>query len=274
MDDALGPVPATVPPEPGALLAALAAMLGGDDLRVIAEADYGSDVDDHLAALHAIARGGVVPRPLEWCPHEVLSLVHWDQPPPEPAGEQRLWRHAFSCCALLRAYGDPESSLHMFDQDPTLAGLMTSLHDLAALPLPRAKRQALAAMDRQAAALLAWLTPRVADFGEPDFFGLTLLWFGLAAGVPASSLAALVDWIMRAEAVSDGWAREIYGRRDAPRIWLLGRSGGSMREHGWRRIGALLPGRLLPQHGAEVAEGVRRISRLLAPQTLLDPQMP
>lgn len=274
MADDFDDPPPTVAPDPADLLAALGAMLDEDDLAAIAGADYGDDADHHLAALRAIARGGDVPRPLEWCPHEVLSLVRWDQPPPDPAGEQRLWRHAFSCCALLRAYGDPESSVHMFDQDPTLAGLMTSLHDLATLPLPRARRDALAAMDRQAAALLAWLTPRVADFGEPDFFGLTLLWFGLAAGVPAPSLVALIDWIMRAEAVSDGWSREIHGRRDAPRVWLLGRSGGSQREHGWRRVGALLPARLLPEHGAEVAEGVRRISRLLAARNPLDPPTP
>ena len=240
-------------------------MLGDHDLRVIAEADYGSGLDDHLAALHVIARDGLVPCPLPWHPREVLELVRWDQPPPEPAEERRLWRHAFACCALLRAYGDPESRDVMLDQDPTLAGLAVSLHNLATLPLPRTKREVLAAMDRQAAALLAWVTPRVLEFGEPAFFGLALLWFSLAAAVPAPALVALVDWVMEAEEEMTDWERTIHGD-DGHHVWLLGRADGSLRAGSWRAIGALLPSRLKPEHGAGVARGVQRISDLLTPR--------
>lgn len=265
MADEFGELPFTVAPDAGALLAALAGLLDDADLRAIAEADHGRDVDGHLEGLVAIARRGEVPRPLVWCPREVLELSRWDEPPAEPEQEQRLWRRAFACCALLRAYGDPESGAEMFDQGPTLAVLATSLHALAGLPLRAERRRALAAMDGQAAALLAWLVPRVAGFGEPGFFGLALLWFALAASVPGPALAPLIDWIMGAEAVMAAERAGFWRPGTADRAWLLGTPDGSLRAESWRTIGALFPSRLRPEHGSAVAEGVRRIACLLAP---------
>lgn len=210
--------PFTVMPDPGALLAALGALLSDDDLAIIAEADHGWRAEESHAALLAMARDGVVPRPLPFYPLEPLELTRWDEPPVEPANERRLLRHAFACCALLRAYGDAETCGHMLDQNPTLAGLAISLHRLSTLDVPPGARESMVAMERRAAALLAWLLPRVAEFVEADFFALTLLWFSLAAGATSSGLEALIAWIMTVEEYSFDFDKTLYGRDDAPRV--------------------------------------------------------
>ena len=48
-----------------------------DELREIANADYGMDADKHLVALREICESGLIPRRLEWEPHEVLALTRW-----------------------------------------------------------------------------------------------------------------------------------------------------------------------------------------------------
>jgi hypothetical protein len=47
-------------------------------LRVIAEADYGSDVEKHLCVLQRMCASGRVPRVLDWEPKEVLELTRWN----------------------------------------------------------------------------------------------------------------------------------------------------------------------------------------------------
>ena len=259
-------LPFTVAPDAGALLSSLGEMLDGTDLSFIAKADYGRDVPDHLAALRLIARTGGVPQPLAWVPREVLELVRWDEPPPDLAHERRLWRHAFACCGLVRAYGDVESQRHLFGENQSLIGLVTSLASLAAIPLPRVRRAVVRAADDRGAALLAWLVPRLpeGEAGEPAFFGLGLLWFALATDVPDPGLLALIEWIMRAEdAVAAPWITE-FGR-PVPGRWLLDTTSYDQRHPAWRALGTLLPGRLRRRHGAEVAEGVRLLAAMLAP---------
>lgn len=264
--------PATVPPDPDALLRALGAMLDEADLRAIAEADWGQDVERHLAALRPMAHCGVMPSPLEWCPREVLELTRWGVRVPELDDEPQLWRCAFACCALLRAAGDPANGWRLNVEVETLAGLVASLHDLSLLPLPRARRRsvvqraaraaarrgaALAEVDRQAAALLAWLGPHLDDFREPHAFGVALLWFALATDTPDAALAELAAWTLRA-------GDDPGGCGGVTRPWRLGAEGANLRADAWRMIAGLLPGRLRPEHGDAVAEGVRLIARLMA----------
>ncbi len=48
-----------------------------EELQSIARADYGMDAEQHLLALREICESGLVPRTLEWEPHEVLALTRW-----------------------------------------------------------------------------------------------------------------------------------------------------------------------------------------------------
>ena len=47
------------------------------DLQIIADADYGMDWDDHYAELRKIYDTSIIPKPLKWEPHEVVSLTRW-----------------------------------------------------------------------------------------------------------------------------------------------------------------------------------------------------
>jgi hypothetical protein len=55
----------------------LRARIGETTLQRIAIADYGSKSNQHLAALRDIVGTGLVPRPLDWAPREVLELRRW-----------------------------------------------------------------------------------------------------------------------------------------------------------------------------------------------------
>jgi len=90
-----GPSPLGWPRDAGALFDWLRTRIDQSTLESIAEADYGNDRDDHLAVLLDIWRTGLVPVPLEWHPHEVLALRHWD----EGLAVDHVAR-AF-CCTLL-----------------------------------------------------------------------------------------------------------------------------------------------------------------------------
>lgn len=71
-------------------------------LSRIAEADYGLEKDDHLAALESICRTRLVPFELAWCPHEVLALTRWGSREGDPV------ERAFACVLLLLASPDDE----------------------------------------------------------------------------------------------------------------------------------------------------------------------
>jgi hypothetical protein len=70
------------------------------NLSHIAEADYGNDSDDHLAALNYICDTGLVPFALSWYPHEVLALTRW--------GADNHIEGALACTLLLLASPDDE----------------------------------------------------------------------------------------------------------------------------------------------------------------------
>jgi hypothetical protein len=48
-------------------------------LRAIASADYGMDYPKHHASLDEIHATGVIPRPLDWYPREVVELTRWSE---------------------------------------------------------------------------------------------------------------------------------------------------------------------------------------------------
>jgi hypothetical protein len=71
-------------------------------LREIAAADYGQDIEQHLAPLRTLRDGGMPPEPRSWYPDEVLELIRWSQPDdptwqPSGRGSRGHWMLAFSC---------------------------------------------------------------------------------------------------------------------------------------------------------------------------------
>lgn len=81
-------------PSAEALFDQLRAQITEEELREIASADYGMDEDKHLVALREICGSGLIPRTLEWEPHEVLALTRWSSGEGVNHGERAL-------CSLL-----------------------------------------------------------------------------------------------------------------------------------------------------------------------------
>ena len=257
------PLPETLPPNAGALLRLIAEMLVPEDLRRVAEADYGQRADEHLAALREIVSGGALDLG-QRVPGEVLELARWDQPPIEPSQEQRHWRRAFACTALLGAYGRAENEGHVHGPSQTLIGLIDSLHALERILPTRERWRAMAGIDAAGTALLAWLTPRLSyePFAEAAFFGLGLLWFALACEVEDPALVALAEWIMAAEDATAAPLRDELGA-PLPGDWLLGTTVFNLNHDLWCLLGARLPERLSPRHGPQVVEAVCLISAMI-----------
>ena len=73
----------------------------------IAQADYGDDVDLHLAALHQI-RANNIPVPIQWHPGEVLGLTRWTDLSNSELAKRGYWMRLFACAVLIWASLEPE----------------------------------------------------------------------------------------------------------------------------------------------------------------------
>jgi len=82
----------------------LRARVTRQQLRDIAEADYGSDLELHLEALEKICSSGRVPIELAWHPGEVLALTRWSE------GERVDHVERALCCVLI-CLGDRDDDL-------------------------------------------------------------------------------------------------------------------------------------------------------------------
>lgn len=256
------PLPETLPPDNGTLVGLLAGMLGEQDLRLVAQADYGYKADENLTALRRLLDGGALDLG-ELEPTEVLELTRWDRPPIEPGQERRHWRRAFACAALLRAYGRPENHHNIIDSNQSLVGLIDSLYALGQILPWRERQRAMTGIDAAATALVAWLIPHLPSGPDEEtaFHGLGLLWFALACDVQDTALVALAEWVMVAEDEAAAWGGNLGD-------WLLGMTRDSASYDLWRLLGARLPSRLSPRHGVQVVEAVHLISTMIAhPQT-------
>jgi hypothetical protein len=82
-------------------------------LLEMAKADYGKDVEIHLAALHQI-RANNIPMPLKWHPQEVLELTRWTEWDSLSAQDGAIstrnhWMRLFACTVLIWASLEPEN---------------------------------------------------------------------------------------------------------------------------------------------------------------------
>lgn len=129
-------------------------------LREIAEADYGLEADEHLAALDPIWRGAEFEDLHYWHPMEVLELMRWSEPEspnwkPGSTGNRGHKIRAFCCAVLLAARNhEPEKE--------TLIQMLNSAYSLGDEALDASAR---------------FLSARIPELGREDdrpFFVLAL----------------------------------------------------------------------------------------------------
>ena len=94
-------------PQADQLLRQVSRLIDDGMLEEIAAADYGYDVEKHLAHLQLIRDEGSFAVPMRWEPREILELIRWSEPEdpkwkPGAFGERGHWMRAFACTSLLR----------------------------------------------------------------------------------------------------------------------------------------------------------------------------
>ena len=99
-----------------------------EELLLIANADYGDDVKEHLAALEAICRTGLVPIVLAWHPGEVVALTRWSS-----GDDVRHLPRALSCALLVLASNEDS----LANTAPVLVESCLALGDEAAAACER-----------------------------------------------------------------------------------------------------------------------------------------
>ncbi|MEZ4663519.1 MAG: CPCC family cysteine-rich protein [Caldilineaceae bacterium] len=179
------------------LLEQLARFVHDGLLRSIAQADYGMNVDEHLAALRGI-HAGKIPVPIAWEPREVLELVRWSQPDGpngrwdgKDAGRDGHLQRAFACTALLLIANEPENSGRLMGSEKD--SIIQLIGSVLALDLK---------LERPALRLLSECVLAI-GLGDEElpFFALGILL--LAATLPdiePQHLGELGEWVIAEEA--------------------------------------------------------------------------
>jgi hypothetical protein len=95
--------------DPDALLNAIRPLVDVAILKKIADADYGSDSEEHLMVLKSIWDGAAPPVPLRWHPEEVCALTRWETPKKDD--RRGHIARLFACAILLRTALDGETEV-------------------------------------------------------------------------------------------------------------------------------------------------------------------
>jgi hypothetical protein len=217
------------PPSADALLDLARAGMDDGMLLEMAQADYGVQADEHLAALRVIRDTGAVPAPIEWVPQEVLELIRWSEPDdpswkPGSTGERGHRMRAFACAALLRAAGEPANALHLYGSAETLAQMVGS-----ALVLGPAWQEALAG-------LLTWRIPSHPVDEDRPYHAFALLFLAVLlrdGRLDGNALAAAAEWVIEEEAAAAGVV--FAGYPPTPGPWLI-RLGPNLRDSVFRSL--------------------------------------
>ncbi|MEX1015941.1 MAG: hypothetical protein WDZ31_04270 [Phycisphaeraceae bacterium] len=213
-------------PSRSLLLDKLRLRIPGDILQEIALADYGRDASEHLAALRRIQGQGVISRPLDWAPKEVLELTKWSEPDelkrinPEACRRDHLAR-LFCCTVLLYAMADGESNIS--SETDTLAQFVASATALGKEYINPARR------------FVAWLAPNPPDIDETQGFMVLALLILISASDPrkvdTSSAGPLIEWLEKDVLRLEGFPT---GRH--PERWLLGLTYFDIRRDTWEKL--------------------------------------
>lgn len=216
-------------PDPDALLMWLAPQIDDALLEEIAAADYGMDLDEHLAALRRIRDDGVVLAPMRWEPREVLELIRWSEPEdpqwkPGRMGPDGHRMRAFACAALLRAAAEPANWPYFDGENQTLIQLIASVRQFEPVAAVVALRS------------IAWralLLPP--DEVERPFFALAvLLLAALRHEVDGQLLCDLCDWVIAEEAAVRLDPEHAFPAASDP--WMFGLTFFNARDYVWRSV--------------------------------------
>jgi hypothetical protein len=217
-------------PAPDALLDALAEIVDDSMLEEIASADYGMEVEAHLAQLYRIRDDHKALFPIGWNPREVLQLTRWSEPDrfypvqSEKHRREHILR-AFACAALLWTTLEPSNQDYEEGQNQTLVQLLTSLMVLGdPFQVPALR-------------FIAWCAQNVTDYYEEGpFYIITLLVLILRthADLTTNELQEIIDYLYSIEQ-QIGDARKVnsaYSDR-----WLLRLTSFDQRHKVWKQIG-------------------------------------
>lgn len=221
------------PPDAALLLARFRGLVDEDMIREISEADYGSDAEEHLAALLKIWREGVLPDQLAWEPREVLELIRWSEPEepgwkPGATGRRGHLMRGFACTVLLRAIRQPANRPYMEGANETLVQLLDSAQALDENLWPALAR------------LLTWQLPQLGDEDDAPFFAFALLLVALldpGLALTDAQWQEIANWVTAEEAA----VRAAPFFLEPPHVqqWLYGLSYHDQRTTKWRAVGAL-----------------------------------
>ena len=201
------------------LISLLSPLLTDEMLHYMATADYGMNVEQHLAGLRQL-RMGEIPVPMQWEPLEVLRLVRWSEPD-QPArtrhelglGRRGHLQRAFACTALLLAGMAPENRNRAFEGDnSTLIQLVASL-----MTFDEALQRAGARLLSERLLLLDL------EDNERPFFALGILLLTALLSQPdPGHLAALATWVLTEEARCRDYLTHAAPWQRVTEHWLLG----------------------------------------------------
>ncbi|MEZ4712069.1 MAG: CPCC family cysteine-rich protein [Caldilineaceae bacterium] len=237
-----------------ALLAQLARFVHDGLLRSIAEADYGMNVEEHLAALRQIHAGKILV-PIEWEPREVLELVRWSQPDGpngrwdgKDAGRDGHLQRAFACTALLHIANEPENSGRLMGSEKD--SIIQLIGSILALDL-KLQRPALRLLSERMLAL---------DLGDAElpFFALGILL--LAATLPdiePQHLGELGEWVIAEEARLR--AELMVSWQPPADQWLLGLASYNNYQDAWQAATVSILEGIIPAMPSSVATVLRAI---------------
>jgi hypothetical protein len=244
-------------PGADALLRAISAHITDDMLDEIARADYGEEVESHLAALLPIRDEARFIVPMQWCPGEVLELIRYSQPetPDWKPGSPKIrghWMRAFASAALLRAQFPPWN--YGADAARPSVSLIQLTYSLRALPVN---------FNVEAAQFVAYLMQQSDLEGNDEevlYYAIALLWFALHLGKPPRDelLVELCEWLVLREAQL---AEALPGGFDR---WLLGIQAAYPPPSPWERFGPILAELDLTRHSTQLQDWVRLIGHQLA----------
>jgi hypothetical protein len=212
-----------LPPNPRAAVDYLRLRIDEGQLREIAAADYGRDLEDHLRALRPLWSGSELGDLDSWFPMEVLELIRWSEPEdrdwkPGSTGLRGRQMRAF-CSAVLLATPNHEPNRE------TLVQLLESVLAMG--------REAVEAAGR-------FLTARIDSLGRDDdrpFFalGTAVVLRALEPEMALEDEERLADWILEEEAFERGYLASFHPKyTSAP--WLFGLSFSGLRDDKWKGL--------------------------------------
>lgn len=210
-------------PDQRAAVDYLRGMVDEDMLHEIAAADYGRDVEKHLAALIPIWKGGELGELDSWYPMEVLELIRWSEPEdsewkPGSTGSRGHKMRAFSCAVLLATPNfEPEKE--------TLIQLVDSVFMLGPEALEATAR------------FLVWRLDTLGREWDRPCFALALAAIiqSLDATLSTAMEQDLADWVGKEESSERAYLAGFDESYQTAR-WLFGLSFNDMRNDRWEAL--------------------------------------